>query len=198
MQRGPSLPGPDGPRRLRPVLLLAGLLLLAGCQQDEITRYPVPRAAADQREVRLLAAIVNLDKASWFFKLVGPADAVGKHEAAFREFVAGLTFPADDKAAWKLPAGWEEKAGDKLRHATLALPDQLNVTVFKFGPQPQLLLQNVNRWRKQDLGLPDLEEADLAKNLEKVPLAKGEALLVDSKGPGPKKGRPVTGGNDAK
>jgi len=197
MQRGPSLPGPDGPRRLRPVLLLAGLLVLAGCQQDDVARYQVPRAG-DQREVRLLAAIVNQDKASWFFKLVGPDDTVTKHEADFRGFVAGLTFPDGDKAAWKLPAGWEEKPGNQIRYATLAMPDQLNVTVFKFEAQPQLLLQNVNRWRKQDLGLPDLEQADLDKNLEKVKLDKGEALLVNSKGPGPKKGRPVMGGNDGK
>ncbi len=199
MRCGFSLSGPGGPRQLAPVLVMTALLVLSGCQQEPIEHYQVAREPAVKREVRLLGGMVFKDKWDWFFKVVGPPESMAKQAEPFRTFLTSLKFAdaSGEKVTWTLPEGWEEKPGNQVRYATLALPGGLNVTVFRFPHPAGSVLENVNRWRKQDVGLADLTQAELDddKNLQKLPLDKGEVLLVDSTGPGPKKGaRPMMGG----
>ncbi|MBI3465128.1 MAG: hypothetical protein HY000_19035, partial [Planctomycetes bacterium] len=56
------------------------LAVLAGCEQDEIRRYQVPREESPKPHAssrkpqaeRMLAAIVPRDDQTWFIKLAGP------------------------------------------------------------------------------------------------------------------------------
>src|SRR5262245_7973753 len=161
-----------------PLPIVAGLAaaLLSGCQSDEITTYTVPRAEKVQQDVRqqerpmvrLLAAILPYKDRTWFFKLLGPVPAVNEQEKAFEAFIQSVRFSDDAKKpiAWQLPEGWREEAGKGMRYATIRLGAKdapMELTVFAFGEESGSLLTNVNRWRKLDLKLPDIGQADLGE-----------------------------------
>lgn len=146
--------------------LLAGLALalLAGCKDETIERYQVPRPP----QQRLLGAIIPRGERTWFFKLVGPQDVVDKHAAEFRQFIQSLSFPEKGRQpiAWRVPEewGWREEPGEKLRYATFKIgprEDPLELTVIPLGGGGTLL-SNVNRWRDQ-MGLPRVTEDDLGR-----------------------------------
>src|ERR1700739_3174762 len=75
--------------------LLAGLPLaiLAGCKEETSERYRVPKPP----QQRLLGAILPHGDRTWFFKLLGPEDAVEKHAKEFKQFVHSVRF-TDDKS----------------------------------------------------------------------------------------------------
>jgi hypothetical protein len=156
---------PEMGRRLGSAILsVAGIaFLVAGCSpQGEITRttephveYRKPKApgeetpATQMRPTRILGAIApEGDGQSWFFKLMGPAEEVGKQEKAFDAFLASLRFDAKQPkpVTWTLPEGWRE-GPRKGRYATLLMgegKEPLELTVLLLGGD---LLENVNRWR---------------------------------------------------
>lgn len=184
MQHGPSLPGPSGPRYLRPGALALALLALAGCQKDAITSYSVPRTDPNEPRLRMLAVVVPADKdTSWFIKYSGAIPLVARHEDEFDRFLATFEFPEGD-IKWKLPEGWIKKGATQFRHATIVLPDQSEITISKASGS---VLKNVNRWRGQ-VGLDPIKAADLDATLKKLPLAGGKAVRLDLSGPGPKPG----------
>src|SRR5690349_18651267 len=80
-------------RRLRTrcylLIAVAGLALL-GCQQEGIETHRVlrpPPPPPPEEKVRLLGAMIPHEKNTWFFKLVGPVEAVEKQKAAFDSFI---------------------------------------------------------------------------------------------------------------
>jgi hypothetical protein len=168
------------------VLFLAALA--AGCEGDAIRTYRVPRP----EPVRLLAAIVPQGKDMWFFKLVGPASAVGQENEAFTQFVRSLRFTGekDEPVRWTVPEGWQKQPVSGMRYAAFrlgpngALPE---LTVFRLGKSP--LLDNVNRWRQRDLGLKPIKEDELGKVTEKLADSDLDVTMVDMIGPGTARGR---------
>ncbi len=175
------------------------LVAVAGCQKSaQIGHYQVPKesaasAAPDESTAgpdRMVAAVVPHANAAWFFKLAGPADAVGKYADAFDALVKSVTFAdsADAKPQWTLPAGWKQSSGGAdMRFATLTISEKppLEVTVTTL-PWPEdhdleLLLSNLNRWRGQ-MTLKPLDTADLADEIRSIKLAAAEAFLVDFRG----------------
>lgn len=165
------------------------LLLLAGCQQDEITRYRAPRIEKPQN--RLLGAIIPHGEKTWFVKLAGPDKTVADQQTSFRAFVSSIRFPDKGElpVTWKAPEGWRPVKSDKPgRFATLhAGPEDhpLEVTVTALGNEGQAasVLANVNRWRGQ-LGLRPVREEGLAKVTQQVKLDGATATLVDLTGSG--------------
>jgi hypothetical protein len=189
---------------MRRTLVLAFVLAavtFAGCQnQDEIRRYQVPRAAApnEKTPARLLAAMLPHQEQMWFFKMIGPEEAVGLHKAEFERFVSSVRFTgkADAPLTWAVPEGWREEqqeinpknlAGLR-RFATFRVgPDDSapEVTVL---PLPRLaeagsVLANVNRWRGQ-LGQPPVTEAELGKVTTELKVGDAVATMVDITAPG--------------
>ena len=162
----------------------AWLLLLvaaaAGCRpQDEITRYTVPKphlvdatlasASGQPSEQQMLAAVVLVKDAGWFFKLTADKAAAGTLEKPFIDFLTSLKFTAgpQPEPKWELPAGWKETTGPPERFATIQVPGgqgplELTVTMLTKpdGNDEAYVLANVNRWRGQ-LQLPDLEPEEL-------------------------------------
>ncbi len=176
-----------------PVALV--LFLAAGCEREGIRTYTVPKPPPDTAEpkVRLLAAVLENGQQQWFFKLVGPIEAVDRHGEAFKKFVSSVRFTgkADVPVEWTVPAGWEKGPPKELRYATFypAGKDRaLELTVFKFD-QVSPLLANVQRWCDRDLGRRPPREAELGEYTRKFRAGDHEGVLVDMKGPGPKKGK---------
>ncbi len=89
---------------------LAGILGLAGCQQEpEVRTQPAPRLDM----TRCLGAIVFPRKDDsttiWLFKVVGQELEVDRLKPAFEKFILhDLSFGEKEKATWKLPEGWKE------------------------------------------------------------------------------------------
>jgi hypothetical protein len=173
---------------------LLALLLLAGCRKDEIRTYEVPRESSGSASVRLLVAMFARDDATWFFKFVGPVEAVRENQEVFTEVFSSVRFPdkGDPPITWKVPEGWRQQQGPPPRYATLrkagSTPD---LAISKLAPNANLL-DNVNRWRRQDLGLGPTTEAFLPRYVKKLDVKDQPVTLVDMLGPGPRKGsRPM-------
>jgi hypothetical protein len=166
--------------RSRTLLLAAllGLLLAStGCRKEEIRAYTVPK-----ERLRLLAVILPHQNETWVFKLVGPADEVGPQHDAFLQILRSIRFPAEgEPIAWQLPEGWQQEKGDDMRFATILMPDGLDTTVFRFGPEGRQILANVNRWRRQ-MGLAEIEAADLDQYCKKETIAGESATIIDMEG----------------
>jgi hypothetical protein len=167
------------------LLALCGLaaLLLLGCRQDEIEHYTAPRSEPQV----LLAAIVPHGGRTWFFKLTGPSSVVAEHKKEFDQFLGSVHFTdkAEPPVEWKVPEGWQEEPGNKLRYATFRIGPKDGTTelsVTSFEGQTGSLLANVNRWRGQ-IGLSGIEEDDLGKVTSETKVDGAAATLVDMTGP---------------
>ncbi len=150
-------------RRALAGLAVLTLLALAGCQEEGISHYKVPKPPV----FRMLGAIVPRTGMLWFFKVSGPDEAVQAHAAEFAAFIDSLKFE-DDKPVWTLPAGWRQEPGDAMRFATMLLgsrEEPLELSVSKFDRKEgdnldEALLHNVNRWRSQ-MGLSSIDPEQL-------------------------------------
>jgi hypothetical protein len=180
------------------VWLVAGmaLLVLAGCGEEGVTTYtvpkekepPAPEVARDPGR-RLLGAIVPRDKATWFFKLTGPDAAVAAQAEAFQKFLESVRFPAAGKVIdWTKPDDWAEGPDKPGRYATLLVgPQKLELSVTTLGPLQNegenTVLGNVNRWRGQ-LRLAPVTAAELEKTTKPIKVGGVDATLVDIARPG--------------
>jgi hypothetical protein len=194
----PFRPGPPGNRssaRRFVGLVCLALLILAGCDRDEIRQYQVPRisplgtdAQSAQSRIRLLGAVASHGKEAWLFKLSGAKDAVDGQADNFTALVKSLRFPktADKPIEWTLPPGWaQDGPSDKLVAILHAGPKGTapEVTVTKLAPAPALL-DVVNLWRRTDLGLPPLDDDELDGVVRAESVAARVVPVVNMVGPG--------------
>lgn len=186
--------------------LLAGygfivVLACTGCgKQEQISRYtvakPEPIVERDPHEGlgikppsgeptdRTLGAVVPRGEQGWFFKVTGPKDAVEAQVGAVTDFLKTVRFTTEAKPEWNLPEGWQQRAGNDIRFATLVIPAapkplELSVTVLpKSGDDGPYILMNVNRWRNQ-LGLPPVAAEELADGSTQVAVGDATATIVN-------------------
>jgi hypothetical protein len=164
--------------------------LLLGCQEHEesIRAYDVPKPALN----RILALILPQGEDVWFFKLVGPAEAVAEARPAFLQFVHSVQFPAKgSRISWKSPDGWRVPAyeGSNLLVEVGPASSQLELTVTRLPVAAAAVRANVNRWRGL-LGMPALEpDEELDEFAKPLALDAGNATLVELAGPGTGKTR---------
>jgi hypothetical protein len=134
---------------------------------------------------RMVGAIVPAKDATWFFKVVAPADRLGAYKEEILSFVRALK-AEDGEIKWTMPRGWkEDHAGGPGRQACLHFGEQdpkLEMTVVRLPGDGGGLAANVNRWLEQ-LGLERATEAQVASLVKKVPGANVEAQVVDLVGP---------------
>jgi hypothetical protein len=164
-----------------------------GCvAEEEIRHYqalrleeskPAVRTQSVRGDRRLLAAVVPYGDRTWFFKLVGPTDAVAEHAERFDQFIRSLRFGADRPVSWEVPQGWIEQAGTRSRFATFQVGSEerpMELSVIPLGREAGSLLANVNRWRRNDLGLTDeMSETELGGITREVQLDGTQATIVD-------------------
>ena len=135
---------------------------------------------------------------SYFVKFDGRTEQISPHEKAFDDFISSIRVSGDGKrATFTAPPGWKQDTTNQNRVVTFTPPGE--------GEQPQLyiskpfggtLLMNVNRWRTDNAGLPQVTEAELPKVTTEVMLGNTKAYKVDFKGPGSNKKKmpPFAGG----
>jgi len=170
-------------------VLVAALAILPGCTKPaEIEAYSAPSSRA-QEKVRLLAAIIKRGDDVWFIKLLGPVPAIKSQQPTFDRFLDSLNFPpsGEPAIAWTLPEGWTHEKGKGMRFATFKLSDgdaPLEVTITKLGGESASIVDNVNRWRKLDLGLTAISDGLVSLVTNERHIAGGPATFVDMAGPG--------------
>ena len=169
-----------------------------GCKPaEQIHKYTVtrieglsPEPADDKSKVRLLAVMAPAGKAKmWFFKLMGtPEQVTPETVTAFDQFIASVHISDDNlhkgkPMTWTLPAGWTEGPTKSGRLATLYVsPDhKLELAITMFGGSE---LENVNRWRVQQVGLPGIKEAQLDEVAPPIKVDGRSGRRVDFSGPG--------------
>jgi hypothetical protein len=181
-------------------------IVVSGCGEDEIRHYRAirlepPRATTQPSAVahdrRMLAAIVPADERTWFFKLVGPTDAVADQAENFDRFIRSLRFGGAREVTWNVPEGWKEQPGSQSRFATFqigSVEGPMELTVVPLGSEAGSLLENVNRWRRQ-LGLEAVPESDLGEVTRQIKLDGVQATIVDivATGPAMRAGHPPVG-----
>ena len=176
-------------RSMRVVVLVA--LLAVGCTgKDEISTYKTPKKTDAPTEVaapptttgdyRILGAIFTPDAPGWFFKLVGPADALEKLKPDFEKMILSVNFADGMKSQPKfdLPAGWTLGGPNERKMAieTVKVPGNLEITIVAAGGD---LKANVARWAAQVGGPSD----DMTKITRVVDAKNAKAVIADVRGP---------------
>jgi hypothetical protein len=149
--------------------LLSGALLLAlaACGRDEVSHYRVPKQAG--------APGAGTDMASMAGSVPPPPDTSTTGELQ-----------------WALPKGWTESRTGGMRYATLkpTAPGKIDVSVTVFPGPAGGEVANVNRWRNQ-IGLPPVDDAALARDRKTLNSPAGSLALFDYTSDGQAKTRVV-------
>jgi len=184
MKQPAARPPFDVPLFALAVFALLGVL--AGCGgEEEIERYYVDKPPAATKQ-RLLGAIVPRGPQCWFFKMIGPADAVGPHAEGFTALVKSIRFGEGEGTTptWALPEGWHQDAGRGMRLATIRPDPDDPALEMSVIPLPlrgddveEYVLANVNRWRAQ-VGLGAIEAGRLAAETTAIELGDTTATVV--------------------
>ncbi|HJW43752.1 MAG TPA: hypothetical protein VJ463_04825 [Geothrix sp.] len=158
-------------------LAVGGLLALSlGCRAEQVAHYRVPKEAAASHP-----------------------DHPGHAEESMAA-PAGTELPAPPAPTgqgalkWSLPKGWTAQGGSGMRYATFQSPvaGKVEATVVVLPGPAGGELANVNRWRNQ-IGLPPLDEAGLAKARTVLKTKAGALNVYDFTSDGQAKSRTVAG-----
>jgi hypothetical protein len=149
-------------------------------------------------KVRLLGAIIPVGGGnSYFVKFLGPIEKIDASEKDFDSFLNSIHIPGDGgkPISWTVPVGWKEAPARQMRVVTLQKVDGSAPDMYISDPFLGSLLENVNRWRAQDVGIGRVSEAELPNSMKEIKLGSTTAYRVDIRGPGGKGGMgPFMGG----
>lgn len=132
---------------------------IVGCDQPApIRQYTISTDVPDslRSQDRMLAAIIPQEFEVWFFKVVGPAEAVGSAATELHAFMKQVEFIDGKPELRSLPEGWKQTVDEKpMRFATVMIPTptkelELSISSLpKTGDWDDQVAMNVNRWRGQ-------------------------------------------------
>lgn len=175
-------------------------LVAVGCQeQEQIRSYDVPKeavvvGAAVERQ-RLLAVMVPREQHVWFFKLMGPGQAVSEAAPAFDRFLDSVHFTDQERepVQWNVPEGWKSIPGAGEVYGRLRQEGKepaLEITITRLPPGAKDPRANINRWRGQ-LGLGPIGEDEVKKLIGNAKVDGIEGTRVDFTGGARKRGGPA-------
>jgi len=159
-----------------------------------------------KKQTRLLAAAQSHSGSTWFFKMVGDDALVRDQKQTFLSFCSKYRYPDEaltaatetvaaptdtgdsqqeaPKRTWTAPKGWQEQQPGPMQDGKFLVANgKATVTISIFQGATGGTLANVNRWRTQQIGLPAVQESDLASLLTPLDLPDTKANLVDMTGP---------------
>jgi len=164
-------------RRCRGRLLVL-VLLLSGCERNEVAAYRVPK----EPDVSLPAVAATAPAAT---PATAAADA--PNPSAGRMADTSVAAAAGPGLVWTAPAGWEPKPLGAMRKGSYTIAGDagatadLSITAFPGAVGGEFA--NVNRWRGQ-LSLPPIAESDLAAAVTHLSSNGLTFTLVDLAGAG--------------
>jgi hypothetical protein len=195
------------------IILLIGL---AGCKPtDQVSRYTAPKdpvdidtisdePEGDEPPVGVLGAIAPTGKPdTWYFFKFQPAGmgvmyppkALARHKEDFMTFLKSVKFPAegDGEPTWTLPKGWKQVEVRSMvqRIATLRMKKSETVVDLAVSEARGSLIENINRWRVQQVGIDPITEAEIETKCQTIMIDGRKVIVVDISGPGVKAGPPI-------
>jgi hypothetical protein len=147
----------------------------------------------------LLGLVAEASGQQIFVKMTGPKEAVERERGGFVAFATSLHWkgagggagakpaagPVDDGSDLKYdaPAGWKKMPARQFRLVTFAIGDGklTECVVTQLAGDGGGIAENVNRWRRDQMGLPPASNADLAR-LPTLKVLGVDATLVDLTG----------------
>ncbi|MBA4148387.1 MAG: hypothetical protein H0X66_09755 [Verrucomicrobia bacterium] len=181
---------------------------------EEVTIGPVTGKLYDLigPKFSTVAAILEKDGTSWFFKMRGDKELVAKNKRVLVDFLKTIEFAAPEKQQahiaiapyaeeededdnsgqdqgpkWQTPAHWKEGPPKQMvvKNWDIAGADNktANIAISSFPGEVGGVVQNVNRWRGQ-IGLPPMTENEIRDAIKVMETSDGqsEALYVDFTG----------------
>ena len=169
----------------------------------------------NQHPMRIIVAMLAQDNTSWFFKMTGEDALVNSQKEVFTNFLQSISFQEEavsgqrtiarrpvstnvkkvpsPKAAgapdWVVPASWKPQPLSAMRLASFLVEGEdgnADISVAVLEGEGGGVLANVNRWRQQQLSLPAINDAELAKLIARLDRADSRAMLFDMTGVDPK------------
>ncbi len=143
------------------------LLFAAGCRNDKIQSYRVPKESPDQ------SAPANPHVVSTNIREIPKGESELPH--------------------WAPPAHWQEQSPSPMRVASFRAKNnggESDISISKLSGTGGGTLANINRWRGQ-IGLEMLTESSLATVTKPLDPKTPNAILVDMTGTDSKTGRPT-------
>jgi len=161
----------------------------------------------------ILAAVLEKDGLTWYFKMSGDDAVVKEQKPAFMDFLKSISFEsapapamADPHAGMAmpnaaatsasgagLPAGWKDIPNPPMLTAKYVIQGnggaEAEVNVSRLEGTGGGVMPNVTRWRVQQLGLPPIAEDELAKTAQSIDVAGRKGTLVDITGTDSKTGK---------
>jgi len=161
-------------------------------------------------KTNILAAILNRDGVSWFFKMMGHSALVNEQKPIFIEFLKSVRFErpgpqeqasrptensgsvssepipsaasTEQKPKWKVPPGWQEAPPSQFLVAKFLISgENKSQAAVNVSITGGSLADNINRWRGQ-LSLEPLSSAEIEKQLQTLEVPGGKAMLIDMHG----------------
>lgn len=171
---------------------LLGLWLMAGCGDEPIQTYRVPKEKADEATAQAAAKpMLPPDHPPMGSKEGLPPDHPPMGQAPLppdHPPIGGTPAPQPSGAApapalaWDAPAGWAQKPASGMRVASFEVPgsgdSKGDLSIIVLGGGAGGLLPNVNRWRGQIEAEPWTQEA-MDRELQKIPAPAGTILFAD-------------------
>jgi len=137
---------------------LSTVVVLSGCEDDEIHAYRVPRQAPNQATNQASAPTRSSDAPAGGQAGEGGANGV----------------------SWTMPTAWHEtETTSSMRIATFHAVDEIEVTVAAFPGDVGGMVANVNRWRGQ-VGLDPTDDAGVNAHTE--PVEDSDVIIIDIMG----------------
>ena len=168
----------------QPVWLLIPLLLVTGCQRDQIKVYRVAKEQNQPQPQTAPALPADSPNSS-----LPPGHPDISSAAAASLPVASESTPS--QLIWKTPDGWTEVPPSEMRVASFKIQGQngkqADVSVISLPGRPGTDDANANRWRGQ-VGLPPVTPDELKKTAEDVEAGGQPAQLYDIAGQNPGNG----------
>ncbi len=165
--------------------LVAAALLLAGCGEEKVTTYRVPKEKDAEMPGQGAPEAGNADAAT----PSGPASA--------GPAMADTAVPTaeGDGLAWQAPAGWVQKKASAMRKGSYAVPGpggdaDLSITAFPGDVGGELA--NVNRWRSQ-IGMTPLAASELDAAVSHLQVSNLDLVVVELFPKGDPKAKSILG-----
>lgn len=155
------------PQRFIP-LALCCLLLLAGCQKEEIKTYRIAKEQTPQGSKSELP----------------PGHPPTTEAASPAPMPAQAPMPAaaeGQELVWSAPKHWQSLPADAMRKGHFTIPGdagaRADLSIFAFPGAAGGLAGNINRWRNQ-LGMPPLDDEGLTRETSRLKADSGMELVV--------------------
>ena len=152
---------------------------------------------SDQPQQRLLAAIVPGETRIWHFMAIGPPGVLEREKPVFEKFLQSIQLAPDAASApatdgqreeieYRAPKTWIKDTSQRaMRLATFTIEGaqrHVEVTISSFPGNVGGLMNNINRWRVQQLGLAKIDELS-QQPVERIDAVNARGLLLDMTGP---------------